>query len=157
MKQHGWALEYASEKLQNDKEIVLAAVKQSGYALKYAANEFKNDKNVVLAAVKQNGDALEFAPELQGDRDVAFAAIWQGGEFAFEYVSATGEEISNLGDVKAPMVTSSGSKRIMRMQVVEVARPLASVKRMCDKCRVIRRNGVVRVICSNPRHKQRQG
>ncbi|MBA4809528.1 MAG: 50S ribosomal protein L36 [Acidimicrobiaceae bacterium] len=32
-----------------------------------------------------------------------------------------------------------------------------SVKRMCDKCRVIRRNGVVRVICSNPRHKQRQG
>ncbi|HAY52052.1 MAG: 50S ribosomal protein L36 [Acidimicrobiaceae bacterium] len=32
-----------------------------------------------------------------------------------------------------------------------------SVKRMCDKCRVIRRQGVVRVICSNPRHKQRQG
>ncbi|MEC7878993.1 MAG: 50S ribosomal protein L36, partial [Actinomycetota bacterium] len=31
-----------------------------------------------------------------------------------------------------------------------------SVKRMCDKCRVIRRQGVVRVICSNPRHKQRQ-
>ncbi|MBD29833.1 MAG: 50S ribosomal protein L36 [Actinomycetota bacterium] len=33
-----------------------------------------------------------------------------------------------------------------------------SVKKMCDKCRVIRRSGVVRVICSaNPRHKQRQG
>jgi large subunit ribosomal protein L36 len=32
-----------------------------------------------------------------------------------------------------------------------------SVKPMCDKCRVIRRNGVVRVICVNPRHKQRQG
>ncbi|MCH1512060.1 MAG: 50S ribosomal protein L36 [Acidimicrobiales bacterium] len=32
-----------------------------------------------------------------------------------------------------------------------------SVKRMCDKCRVIRRQGVVRVICANPRHKQRQG
>ncbi|MAR80599.1 MAG: 50S ribosomal protein L36 [Acidimicrobiaceae bacterium] len=32
-----------------------------------------------------------------------------------------------------------------------------SVKRMCDKCRVIRRQGVVRVICTNPRHKQRQG
>ncbi|MEC7924393.1 MAG: 50S ribosomal protein L36 [Actinomycetota bacterium] len=32
-----------------------------------------------------------------------------------------------------------------------------SVKRMCDKCRVIRRQGVVRVICPNPRHKQRQG
>jgi large subunit ribosomal protein L36 len=33
----------------------------------------------------------------------------------------------------------------------------ASVKRRCEKCKVIRRLGVVRVICSNPRHKQRQG
>jgi large subunit ribosomal protein L36 len=32
-----------------------------------------------------------------------------------------------------------------------------SVKTMCDKCKIIRRRGVVRVICSNPRHKQRQG
>jgi len=28
---------------------------------------------------------------------------------------------------------------------------------MCEKCRVIRRHGRVQVICSNPRHKQRQG
>ncbi|MEB3121693.1 MAG: 50S ribosomal protein L36 [Snowella sp.] len=33
----------------------------------------------------------------------------------------------------------------------------ASVKKMCDKCRVIRRRGKVMVICSNPKHKQRQG
>jgi large subunit ribosomal protein L36 len=33
----------------------------------------------------------------------------------------------------------------------------ASVKKICDKCKVIHRNGVVRVICSNPKHKQRQG
>jgi large subunit ribosomal protein L36 len=32
-----------------------------------------------------------------------------------------------------------------------------SVKKMCDKCRVIRRRGRILVICSNPRHKQRQG
>lgn len=33
-----------------------------------------------------------------------------------------------------------------------------SVKPICDHCKVIRRNGVVMVICkSNPRHKQRQG
>jgi large subunit ribosomal protein L36 len=32
-----------------------------------------------------------------------------------------------------------------------------SVKPMCDKCKVIRRHGAVRVICENPRHKQRQG
>jgi len=28
---------------------------------------------------------------------------------------------------------------------------------MCERCRVIRRRGVVLIICSNPRHKQRQG
>ena len=32
-----------------------------------------------------------------------------------------------------------------------------SVKPICDKCRVIRRHGRVMVICSDPRHKQRQG
>ena len=33
----------------------------------------------------------------------------------------------------------------------------ASVKPICRKCKVIRRNGVVRVLCVNSRHKQRQG
>ncbi|MBI4376126.1 MAG: 50S ribosomal protein L36 [Elusimicrobia bacterium] len=33
----------------------------------------------------------------------------------------------------------------------------ASVKPICQKCKVIKRNGVVRVLCSNPKHKQRQG
>ena len=32
-----------------------------------------------------------------------------------------------------------------------------SVKKMCAKCKIIRRKGVVRVICENPKHKQRQG
>ena len=33
----------------------------------------------------------------------------------------------------------------------------ASVKKICRKCKIIRRKGVVRVICTAPRHKQRQG
>jgi large subunit ribosomal protein L36 len=33
----------------------------------------------------------------------------------------------------------------------------ASVKKICDKCKVIHRKGVVRVICVNSKHKQRQG
>ncbi|MBP7559112.1 MAG: 50S ribosomal protein L36 [Armatimonadetes bacterium] len=33
-----------------------------------------------------------------------------------------------------------------------------SVKKMCPSCRIIRRRGVVRVICpKDPKHKQRQG
>jgi len=32
-----------------------------------------------------------------------------------------------------------------------------SVKKMCDKCKVIRRHGRVYVICEDPTNKQRQG
>nr|YP_009578839.1 ribosomal protein L36 [Pseudotaxus chienii]AZN62513.1 ribosomal protein L36 [Pseudotaxus chienii]QBK34440.1 ribosomal protein L36 [Pseudotaxus chienii]QBK36490.1 ribosomal protein L36 [Pseudotaxus chienii]QVX28235.1 ribosomal protein L36 [Pseudotaxus chienii]QYB22335.1 ribosomal protein L36 [Pseudotaxus chienii] len=33
----------------------------------------------------------------------------------------------------------------------------ASVRKFCDKCRIIRRGKRLTVICYNPRHKQRQG
>lgn len=33
----------------------------------------------------------------------------------------------------------------------------ASVKKICEHCKLVRRKGVIRVICKNPRHKQRQG
>ena len=33
----------------------------------------------------------------------------------------------------------------------------SSVKKICDKCKIIKRDGVVMVICENPKHKQRQG
>ncbi len=33
----------------------------------------------------------------------------------------------------------------------------ASVRRICEKCKLISGKGVVRVICEDPRHKQRQG
>jgi len=33
----------------------------------------------------------------------------------------------------------------------------ASVKRICENCKMVRRKGKLLVICSNPRHKQRQG
>ena len=33
----------------------------------------------------------------------------------------------------------------------------ASVKKICDKGKIIKRNGKVMVICENPKHKQKQG
>ncbi|MDD5504494.1 MAG: 50S ribosomal protein L36 [Candidatus Omnitrophica bacterium] len=33
----------------------------------------------------------------------------------------------------------------------------SSVKKICSECKIIKRNNVVRVICKNPKHKQRQG
>ena len=46
---------------------------------------------------------------------------------------------------------NQSNKEVNRMKV----RP--SVKKMCEKCKVIKRKGVIRVICENPKHKQRQG
>lgn len=33
----------------------------------------------------------------------------------------------------------------------------ASVKKICENCRIVRRKNKVIVICLNPKHKQRQG
>jgi large subunit ribosomal protein L36 len=46
-------------------------------------------------------------------------------------------------------VAKVAMERAMRVQ--------ASVKRICRHCKVIRRKRVIRIICKDPRHKQRQG
>ena len=47
------------------------------------------------------------------------------------------------------------NKQKLLLKFIMKVRP--SVKKMCDKCRVIKRHGKIMVICSNPKHKQRQG
>jgi large subunit ribosomal protein L36 len=47
--------------------------------------------------------------------------------------------------------------RDQRTEIEPNMKVRASVKRICDKCKIVRRRGVVRVICTNPKHKQRQG
>jgi large subunit ribosomal protein L36 len=49
----------------------------------------------------------------------------------------------------------SRKARHVRIEVSMKVRP--SVKPMCERCRVIKRHGRTMVICTNPRHKQRQG
>jgi len=39
----------------------------------------------------------------------------------------------------------------------EAMKVRTSVKKICDKCKIVKRKGVVRVVCDNPKHKQRQG
>ena len=44
-----------------------------------------------------------------------------------------------------------GRKEYLTMKV------RSSVKPMCEKCKGIKRKGSIRIICENPKHKQRQG
>ena len=43
MRQNGRALEFASEDLRADRDVVLAAVRQNAYALKYASERLRDD------------------------------------------------------------------------------------------------------------------
>ena len=44
------ALNYASDELRNNREIVLASVQQDGLALQYASNELKQDLELLKIA-----------------------------------------------------------------------------------------------------------
>ena len=46
------------------------------------------------------------------------------------FLSATGEEIPNLGELKIPMLTREDTMRHMTFCAAPVAKPLASVKKM---------------------------
>jgi large subunit ribosomal protein L36 len=46
---------------------------------------------------------------------------------------------------------------LMRQRKEMKMKVRASVKKICDKCKIIKRNGHVRVICDIPKHSQRQG
>lgn len=71
VKHKGSFLKFASKVLQNDKEVVLAAVEQDGLALQYASENFRRNKEVVLSAVRQNKAAVDYANEdLKNDEDI---------------------------------------------------------------------------------------
>lgn len=57
----GCALEYASDKLKDDKSIVLTAINYDELAIMYASDRLKNDIEVVFEAVKKNNWAIYFA------------------------------------------------------------------------------------------------
>ena len=54
-------LEFASEDLRADRDIVLAAVTQNGYALQFACDELRADVGVVQATIKSRGKAVTYA------------------------------------------------------------------------------------------------
>ena len=57
----GLALEFASEDLKGDTEMVRIAVEQNGLALEFASEDLKGDMETVHIAATQNDQALDFA------------------------------------------------------------------------------------------------
>jgi large subunit ribosomal protein L36 len=67
------------------------------------------------------------------------------------------EQVSVVGTPEAHTLGLPRARRRRRRREREPVKVRPSAKKMCEKCRIIRRRGRVWVICSNPRHKQRQG
>lgn len=89
----------ANEKLQGDRDVMLAAVKVDGQALYYGSKEIRNDKDVVLEAVTKKGLILKYASnELRKDKEIVLVAIKQDKR-ALEYVSS--EELKQDPDITA--------------------------------------------------------
>lgn len=70
--------------------------------------------------------------------------------------SSKGEGVSLEGHFRISSLKGRSIRNGFERTVFSV-KVKASVKRRCPKCKVIRRRGVVMVICDNPKHKQRQG
>ena len=54
---NGYALQYATEELRGDREVVMTAVAQHGYALEYATEELRGDKEIMEAALARAADS----------------------------------------------------------------------------------------------------
>jgi hypothetical protein len=96
VRNNGDSLEFASDELNNDKNIVLEAVMENGFSLEFASDELKNDKNIVLEAVKRDGRSLEYASdELKNDKSIVLQSV-KSSTFGVKYASV---EILNNFDV----------------------------------------------------------
>ena len=78
---------YASDRLKDDKEVLLKAAKNDGQSLYFASQSLRADKEVVLEAVKNKAIILKYASkELRNDKDVAIAAVTQNKK-SLSYIS----------------------------------------------------------------------
>ena len=89
----GYSLRSASKRLQDDKDVVLAAITQdrnygtTTYNLKYASERLRNDEEIILTAVNMLGYSLQFASQrLRDDRNIVNSAVSSTGK-ALEFAS----------------------------------------------------------------------
>lgn len=91
----GFYLNWFSDTLQADEEVVIAAVSSSGTILSELA-EFKNNRNVVLAAVNSHSYSLLFASnDLKSDYEVVYDACSNHGS-ALNYAAESFKEDYNI-------------------------------------------------------------
>jgi len=102
---NGAALQHASNKFQDDKDVVLAAVRQNGFAVEHASEGLRGDMDIAEAAVKQNGFALKWVtPQLRKEKSLAVASVPGNGD-AF---TSADQELKENKDLVLQVVAKEG-------------------------------------------------
>ena len=71
-----YALQYASDELKDDKEIVLASIKNERFTLFNASERLQNDKEIVMEVVEREGLLIfDMSDELRKDKEIITIAI----------------------------------------------------------------------------------
>ena len=71
-----YALQYASDELKDDKEIVLASIKNEPFTLFNASERLQNDKELNIEVVKMQGILMfDLSDELRKDEDIINTAV----------------------------------------------------------------------------------
>jgi len=101
---------------------------------------------MVAATVIEEMPAATYRLRLSGGEKVLAHAGWSVGA---EFCAAVAGRPGGGGAFTPRPDARKDSAQVMKVR--------ASVKKICDMCKVVHREGVVRIICVNPKHKQRQG
>jgi hypothetical protein len=88
IRKHGMALQYASEALKNNHDLVLTAIQNNIKSFQHASEILKNDRTFVLAAVLQcGGKIFQYASTaLKEDHDCVLSMI-RNSACSFKYAS----------------------------------------------------------------------
>merc|ERR1712151_508908 len=79
MQENGCLLEFVSSELQEDRKVVITAVRNYGPAIRYAKSGLKAERKIALVAVLQSSVALRYvAPKLRTDPELLWAADQAG-------------------------------------------------------------------------------
>ena len=104
------ALQFASEEMKGDRQVVMTAVSQNGLALCYATEEMKGDRQVVMTAMSENWGALQYATEeMKGDRQIVMTAASRNG-YALHF--ATAELRGDVAMIEHALASADGASLI---------------------------------------------
>ena len=97
-----WVYAYASDKLHDDRDLMLEAVKIDGQSLYYASENLRDDKEVVLEAVKNKGLIYKYASlRLRNDKEIAITAIKQSS-MVIPFISESIKEDEEIKELISP-------------------------------------------------------